>query len=59
MSCSLNYLASQIKIPLDEELLLDILSKLLKLSKLLGYTEKELEEHCILKMEKTLTMISE
>jgi len=55
----LNYLASQVTIELDQNLLLEILSNLLNLSKLLKFTDKELEEYCELKMNKTLAMISE
>ena len=55
----LNNLASQITMKINKELLLEILSNLLNLSKLLGFTDKELEDNCILKMNKTLAMISE
>lgn len=55
----LNYLASQITMDLNEKLLLEILSYLLKLSKLLGFTDNQLEEYCFDKMERTLKMITE
>lgn len=55
----LNYLASQITMDLNEQLLLEILSHLLKLAQLLGFTDNQLEEYCFNKMEKTLKMITE
>jgi dimeric dUTPase (all-alpha-NTP-PPase superfamily) len=55
----LNKLASQIKMPLDKGLLLKILSNLLNLSKLLKFTDEELEKYCFAKMDKTLVMIKQ
>lgn len=54
----LHNLASQLTFNLDKKLLLEILSNLLNLSKLLGFSDSELEENCSIKMKKTLTMIS-
>ena len=53
----LNNLASQITINNNGKLLLKILSNLINLSKLLGYTDKEIEEFCEIKMNKTLAMV--
>ena len=54
-----NKLASTITINLNKETLLKILSHLIALSKLLGYSEEELNHYCLEKMNKTLKMISE
>lgn len=53
----LNKLASSITIDLDKNVLLSILSYLLNVSKLLGYSDEELEKYCNKKMDKTLKMI--
>ena len=55
----LHNLATQITIDIDKNLLLEILSNLLVLPKLLGLTDKEVEEYCNKKMDKTLVFISE
>ncbi len=55
----LNSLASQITMKLNPKLLLEILSNLLNLSRLLNFSDEEIEKYCALKMEKTLAMISE
>ena len=52
-----NKLASSLTINLDEKTLLKILSNLIAISKLLGYTDKELNEYCLKKMNKTLEYI--
>ena len=54
-----NRLASSLTINIDKDVILKILSNLLAISKLLDYTEEELNEYCLVKMEKTLKMISE
>ena len=54
-----NKLASTLTINLNKEILLKILSYLIALSKLLGYSEDELNHYCLEKMNKTLKMISE
>ena len=54
-----NRLASSLTINIDKNVILKILSNLLAISKLLDYTEEELNEYCLVKMEKTLKMISE
>ena len=54
-----NRLASSLTINIDKDVILKILSNLLTISKLLDYTEEELNEYCLVKMEKTLKMISE
>lgn len=51
-------IASTLSFDLDREKLLKILSNLLAISKLLGYTDEQLYDYCISKMEKTLNMIS-
>ena len=55
----LNNLASQITIQPNKTLILEILSNLLHVSRLLNFSEKEIEKYCIVKMEKTLAMISQ
>lgn len=42
---------------LEKEILFKILSNLLAISKLLNYTDKQLYDFCINKMDKTLEMI--
>ena len=51
-------IASTLSFDLDREKLLKILSNLLAISKLLGYTDEQLYDYCISKMNKTLSMIS-
>ena len=51
-------IASTLSFDLDREKLLKILSNLLAISKLLGYTDEQLYDYCISKMDKTLNMIS-
>lgn len=51
-------IASTLSFDLDREKLLMILSNLLAISKLLGYTDEQLYDYCISKMDKTLNMIS-
>ena len=51
-------IASTLSLDLDREKLLKILSNLLAISKLLGYTDAQLYDYCISKMDKTLNMIS-
>ena len=51
-------LVSTLTKDLDKETLLKILSNLLTIGKLLNYTDKELYEFCLNKMNKTLEMIS-
>ncbi|MNV81260.1 hypothetical protein D3C71_1749150 [compost metagenome] len=55
----LHNLTSQITMNLNKELLLEIVSNLVALSNLLEFSDKELEEYCEAKMNKTLKMISE
>lgn len=52
-------LASSLSMDLEKEKLLKILSYLVAISKLLNYTDDELNNYCINKMNKTLKMISE
>lgn len=54
-----NRLASSLTINIDKNVILKILSNLLAISKLLDYTEEELNKYCLDKMEKTLKMILE
>lgn len=54
-----NRLASSLTINIDKNVILKILSNLLAISKLLDYTEEELNKYCLVKMEKTLKMIRE
>ena len=51
-------LVSTLTKDLDKEILLKILSNLLTIGKLLNYTDEELYEFCLSKMNKTLEMIS-
>ncbi len=51
-------LASSLTMDLDEKKLLKILSILIALSKLLNYSDEELNNYCFEKMNKTLKMIS-
>lgn len=51
-------IASSLSIDLEKEKLFKILSNLLAISKLLNYTDNQLYEYCINKMDKTLNMIS-
>lgn len=51
-------ITSTLSIDLDKEKLFKILSNLLAISKLLNYSDKQLYEYCIDKMNKTLNMIS-
>ena len=51
-------IASTLSFDLDREKLLKILSNLLAISKLLGYTDEQLYDYCISNMDKTLNMIS-
>ena len=53
-----NKLASSLTINLDKEKLLKLLSYLIALSKLLDYSDEELNNYCLEKMNKTLKMIS-
>lgn len=53
-----NKLASSLTINLDKEKLLKLLSYLIALSKLLNYSDEELNNYCLEKMNKTLKMIS-
>ncbi len=52
-------IASNLSIDLDKEKLFKILSNLMAISKLLNYSDNQLYEFCISKMEKTLNMISD
>ena len=52
-------IASNLSIDLDKEKLFKILSNLVAISKLLNYSDNQLYEFCISKMEKTLKMISD
>ena len=51
-------LVSTLSKNLEKEILFKILSNLLAISKLLNYTDKQLHDFCINKMNKTLEMIS-
>ena len=53
-----NKLASSLTIKLDKTKLLKILSNIMAISKLLKYTDEELNGYCMNKMNKTLAMIS-
>ena len=53
-----NIIASSLTMNLEKEKLLKILSNLVAISKLLDYSEEELNKYCIEKMNKTLKMIS-
>ena len=52
-----NRLASSLTIDLEEEKLIKILSYLVAISKLLNYSDNEINEYCFDKMNKTLKMI--
>lgn len=54
-----NKLASSLTIDLNKKKLLKLLSYLIALSKLLNYSDEELNSYCLEKMDKTLKMISE
>ena len=54
-----NSIASSLTMNLEKEKLLKILSNLIAISKLLNYSDDELNDYCIKKMNKTLNMISE
>ncbi len=51
-------LVSTLSKNLEKEILFKILSNLLTIAKLLNYTDKQLNNFCINKMNKTLEMIS-
>lgn len=51
-------LVSTLSRNLEKEILFKILSNLLAISKLLNYTDKQLYDFCIDKMNKTLEMVS-
>ena len=51
-------IASSLTMDLEKEKLLKILSNLVAISKLLNYSDGELNDYCIEKMNKTLSMIS-
>lgn len=53
-----NKIASSLTMNLEKEKLFKILSYLIALSKLLNYSDDELNKYCIDKMNKTLEMIS-
>ena len=53
-----NIIASSLTMDLEKEKLLKILSNLVAISKLLNYSDDELNNYCIDKMNKTLDMIS-
>ena len=53
-----NIIASSLTMNLEKEKLLKILSNLVAISKLLDYTDDELNDYCLKKMNKTLKMIS-
>lgn len=53
-----NKLASSLTKSLEKETLLKILSYLIEISKLLNYSDEELEKYCHIKMNKTLKMIT-
>ena len=53
-----NRIASSLTMNLEKENLLKILSNLVAISKLLNYSDDELNDYCIEKMNKTLNMIS-
>lgn len=54
-----NKLASSLTINLEKEILIKILSYLIAISKLLNYSDLELNTYCMEKMNKTLKMITE
>lgn len=51
-------ITSTLSIDLEKEKLMKILSNLLSISKLLNYSDEQLYNYCINKMDKTLNMIS-
>lgn len=51
-------ITSALSIDLEKEKLMKILSNLLSISKLLNYSDEQLYNYCINKMDKTLNMIS-
>ena len=53
-----NKIASNLTKDLEKTQLLKILSILINISKLLGYSEQELMEYCFLKMNRTLDRVS-
>jgi len=53
-----NHIVSTLTVDLDKKKILRILSILLAISKLLNYSNEELDKYCIEKMDKTLKMIS-
>ena len=53
-----NIIASSLTMNLEKEKLLKIISNLVAISKLLDYTDDELNDYCLEKMNKTLKMIS-
>lgn len=53
-----NIIASSLTMNLEKEKLLKILSNLLAISNLLNYSDDDLNNYCIEKMNKTLNMIS-
>ena len=54
-----NIIASSLTMNLEKEKLLKILSNLLAISNLLNYSDDDLNNYCLEKMNKTLNMISE
>ena len=58
MFIHLNNLASQIKINLNDKLLIEIISNLVELSNLLNFLNEDIEKYCFQKMDETLNMIS-
>ena len=54
-----NTIASSLTMNLEKEKLLKILSNLLAISNLLNYSDDDLNNYCLEKMNKTLNMISE
>lgn len=54
-----NKLAASLTMDLEKEKLLKLLSYLIEISKLLNYSDEELDNHCTKKMDKTLKMIRE
>lgn len=55
---TLNKLATQITMDDNKDILLQTLSNLLNLSKLLNFTDEDLAKYCSIKMDKTLAIIS-
>lgn len=54
-----NRIASSLTIDLDKTKLIKLLSILIKISKLLNYTDEELNKYCTEKFTSTLNMIKE